>query len=413
LNVVFYQFGASRNTLGGRIKDFAKRKFVGGASITSSVLSGTLGRPLYSETGLFSNRHTSFDLAAISFNTPGAPRAYQVAERIKKMGKIVIAGGPHCSLVPQESLAYFDAVCVGPGDVQFSRMVEDAHRGMLQQVYYGQRGEWVLPQRRRHRGLSLIQLSRGCYQKCRLCVVPGLYGNGIDEKPMDLIEEELKQTSSLINIVDDNFPVQTKRGRDILSLLKKHGKRFICQTSVVSACNAESLTSLAQAGCILLGIGLESIRSSSREFLGKEPVEDPKKVLQRIHEAGIASYVNFVFGSDGETPDIFDQTLQFIDEVRPGIVSAHLLTPFPGTGIYDYFSKSDRLLFDESTYPEAWSFHDCRHVTFIPSDMTVEELRGVFSGFLRKLYSLRNTVRRAPKGMLGASLLSGLLKNAW
>lgn len=413
MEVAFYQFLTGKESIGGTLKGIIKRTFTGGASITGSTLAGALGRPIAGAYNPIPLKDGRFDISAISFNTPGAPRAYDAARFFKKLGKITIAGGPHCSLLPEESLKFFDAVCVGPGDEQFSRMVKDAGQEKLKRVYYGKRGDWVIPRREKTRGISLVQLSRGCRHRCRFCVVPKLFDDGIDEKPIELVKAEIKQTASLINFVDDNFPVNTRRGQDVLSLLKDSGKRFICQISPELVTEARNLSRLADAGCTMLGVGLESIRPESQVFVGKIPLKDPKGIVNRIHDAGIASYVNLVFGSDGETSGIFEQTLKFIDDVRPTIVSSHLLTPFPGTQIYDYFEQRKRLLFNPAEDPRAWAFFDCRHTTIIPDPMTPEQLSEGFYGFTRELYSLRNTFRRARKGSLSATLLSSLLKNAW
>ena len=413
MEVAFYQFLAGQESIGGTLKGIIKRTFTGGESVTGLTLAGSLGRPMAGAYNPISLRDGPFDIAAISFNTSGAPRAYSAARYFKAMGKITIAGGPHCSLLPEESLEYFDAVCIGPGDKQFSRMVDDAGQGKLKRLYYGERGDWVSPRREKSHGISLIQLSRGCHHHCRFCVVPQLYGNGIDEKPIELVRAELKQAKSLVNLVDDNFPVNTKRGQDVLSLLKNLGKRFICQISPELVTGDENLRRLADAGCTILGVGIESIRPESQAFIGKLPLKEPEEIINRIHDAGIASYVNLVFGSDGETGEIFEQTLKLIDDVRPTIVSAHLLTPFPGTQIYDYFAQRKRLLFEPAEYPQAWAFFDCRHVTIVPDPMTNKQLKEGFSGFMKELYSLRNTFRRARKRSLGVSLLSSLLKNAW
>ena len=413
MEVAFYQFLVGDESIGGTLKGVIKRTFTGGASITGSTLAGSLDRPMAGAYDPISLKDGPFDIAAISFNTPGAPRAYLAAKFFKKLEKITIAGGPHCSLLPEESVEYFDAVCIGPGDRQFSRMIEDAGQGKLKRLYYGERGDWVIPRREKSHGISLVQLSRGCLHRCRFCVVPALYEDGIDEKPIELVKVELHRTASLVNLVDDNFPVNTERGQEVLSLLKDSGRHFICQISPELVTEAGNLSRLADAGCTILGVGIESIRPESQLFLGKPPVKNIKEIIGRIHDAGIASYVNLVFGSDGETGGIFEKTLKFVDDARPAIVSVHLLTPFPGTKIYDYFAQRKRLLFGPEEFPEAWALFDCRHTTIIPDPMTPEQLSEGFSGFMRELYSLRNTFRRARKGTLGVALLSSLLKNAW
>ncbi|NIP28490.1 MAG: radical SAM protein [Phycisphaerae bacterium] len=413
MEVAFYQFLTGRRTLGESLKNVFKRKVAGGASITGITLAAALGRPMRGEWNPVSLKHAPFDLAAISFNTPGAPRAYLAAKNLRNLGKIVIAGGPHPSVLPEEALNCFDAVCIGPGDVRFPRMVADAEQGKLKQVYYGGPGEWIIPQRKPRRGLSIMQLSRGCHRSCRLCVVPSLFPAGVDEKPMHLVKAELAQTPSSISIIDDNFPVNTRRSSEVLSLLRDFNKKFYCQVSAESASDINNLRNLADAGCTLVGVGIESINHRSRAFLGKQPIDDAKGIIQRIHDTGMGSYINLVFGSDGETCDIFEKTLRFIEEARPSVVSPHILTPLPGTRIFKNFMKRNRLLFGREAFPQAWADFDCRHVVIRPDPMTPDELNMGFSRFIKELFSLRNTIRRAPKESFGTALISSILKNAW
>jgi radical SAM superfamily enzyme YgiQ (UPF0313 family) len=358
-------------------------------------------------------KHAPFDLAAISFNTPGAPMAYSAAKHLKASGKTVLAGGPHPSALPNEALRYFDAVCIGPGDVQFPGMVADAEKGQRKPIYQGRPGDWVIPRRRQSGGLSIVQSSRGCWRSCRFCVVPSLFPGPIDEKPMELIEAELSTTSDSITIIDDNFPLNGDRGKRVLSLLRDLGKSFYCQVSAESTSDAKSLKILAEAGCTLVGVGIESISQKSRSFLGKPPITDLAGIIKRVHDAGMGSYINLVFGSDGETFDVFEKTLRFVEDVHPTVVSPHILTPFPGTEIYDYFETSNRLLFETKSSVDAWSLFDCRHIVIAPDPMTPEELGTGFSTFMKEVFSLRGTIRRARRGSFGAALLSSMLKNEW
>jgi len=413
LKIAFFQFLTSSRTPFETLRDFWKRKVVGGASITGATLASALGRPMHGAWGPESLDSVRFDMAAISFNTPGAPRAYREALRLKARGKIAIAGGPHPSVLSDEALKYFDSVCVGPGETQFPRMVADAEHGRLKRVYRGRPGDWTVPWRKMTRGLSLVQLSRGCQNGCPFCIVSTLFPGGIDEKPLDLVERELEHTTGSLSIIDDNFPSNTKRGQEILALLKDSGKKFICQVSPETALGRNFLQNLALAGCTLVGVGIESINTKSLAFLGKTPLKDPEEIVWRIHDAGMACYLNIIFGSDGETPAIFEQTLRFLEKVHPEVVSPHILTPLPGTRLRDALAAKGRLMFDRDALPEAWVLFDSKHVTFIPEPMTPAELADGFSIFSKELFSLSNTLKRSPKKHLGISLLSSMLKNAW
>jgi radical SAM superfamily enzyme YgiQ (UPF0313 family) len=412
-DVAFLQFLKSNYTPGDSLKDFCKRTVVGGASITGETLESALGRPMLNVWTNGVPAHAKFEIAAISFNTSGAPRAYREAQRLKAVGKIVIAGGVHPSALPNEALEYFDAICIGAGDAQFPRMVADAERGRLRRTYYGSPGDWVLPRRHRTPGLSMMQLSRGCSKSCSFCSVPAIFPGGIDEKPLELVARELEKTPSTLSIIDDSFPVDTPKGQQVIALLRDAGKRFLCQITPEAALDQKSLKDLARSGCILVGVGLESILPQSLAFLGKPLQKDPSEVVKRIQDAGMACYLNLIFGSDGETSDIFEETLQFLEQTRPAVVSPHILTPYPGTMLYTYLAQRDRLLLGKSAFPEAWASFDSKHVTFIPDPMTPDELREGFGMFVKEIFSIRKTLQRAPSKFLGTALLSSLLKNAW
>ena len=127
----------------------------------------------------------------------------------------------------------------------------------------------------------------------------------------------------------------------------------------------------------------------------------------------MACYLNLCFGSDGETSEIFDETLRFLDQTRPAVVSPHLLTPFPGTPLFDHLWRHGRILHAQEEFPEAWARFDTRHVTFLPNPMKPAELESGFAVFLRELFSLRRTLRRVRLRHLRMALLSSLLKNAY
>jgi len=413
VKVAFLQFLASRRSPMHLCKELCKRHIVGGASVTRETLAGALGRPLVNATGLSGRWRTDLDLAAISFNTPGSTRAYGAAKELRDCGKMVVAGGPHPSALPHEALRYFDAVCVGPGDCIFPTMVDDAEHGRLGRVYHGQREDWAMPRMGKWPRLALVQTSRGCPERCIFCSVATMTPGDVDEKPLERVMAELDRAPRLISIVDDNFLADPDRARRVMKLLRDAGKRFICQVTPEAASCPENIGDLARSGCMVLGIGIESVSADSREFLGKSPGWDPREVVERVQQANIACYVNLIFGSDGETPRIFDETIDFVEQARPAIVSPHILTPFPATRLHRYLAERGRLLFNHDAFPEAWALFDMRHVTFVPDPMAPQQLERGFAAFTRELFSLRSTIRRAQLRHLPMALLSSLLRNLY
>ena len=71
------------------------------------------------------------DLIAVSFFTPQANYAYNIAKQFKVKGKTVIGGGMHASLMPDEALEYFDSICIGEVEGVWNDILYDFQNGKL------------------------------------------------------------------------------------------------------------------------------------------------------------------------------------------------------------------------------------------------------------------------------------------
>ena len=100
---------------------------------------------------------------------------------------------------------------------------------------------------------------------------------------------------------------------------------------------------------------------------------------------------SFVFGLDGDTPETFSATLDWIVRNRIETVTSHILTPYPGTVLYDRMLAEGRLLTHDL------SLYNTAHVVFRPKGMTPEELYQGYLWMYRQIYSLRNILRRRPE----------------
>ncbi len=93
---------------------------------------------------------------------------------------------------------------------------------------------------------------------------------------------------------------------------------------------------------------------------------DYDECIRRLHGLGVMVNASIVFGMDGEDPSIFDRTLEWT--ITRGLESAtfHVLTPYPGTPLYQRMKRQGRILTDN------WNLYDTRHAVFRPSHMTAE-----------------------------------------
>ena len=142
-------------------------------------------------------------------------------------------------------------------------------------------------------------------------------------------------------------------------------------------------------------MGLES--PSAGALAGVEQRADIKtkwaacygSAVREIQSHGVTVNTCFILGLDGHTPGIFKEVLRFAEEANPFDVQVTLLTPFPGTALYERLAAEGRIL-----HPGAWNLCTLFDVNFRPTGMTPPELRAGIYWLSERLYSAEATRRR-------------------
>ena len=153
----------------------------------------------------------------------------------------------------------------------------------------------------------------------------------------------------------------------------------------------DTLLDLAeQSGCRGLLMGLESIspenlRQSRKRFNSPDKFG---RVVERLHEHGIALQGCFVFGLDHDEPDVFLKTAEFAVQAGIDLPRFAIVTPFPNTPLYKRLESEGRLL------TRNWELYDGQHAVFRPAQMTVAELQAGTEAAWRHAYSVRSIARR-------------------
>ena len=148
------------------------------------------------------------DLAAISVETYTARRAYQIAARFRERGVLVVLGGFHVTLQPDEAARQADAIVVGQAESVWERLLEDLARGRLQPRYAGSPGrEWTAPQPDRalyagkdYGRLRLVETSRGCVHQCEFCSISSFYERQFMARPVAEVVEDIRRCGSRLLI---------------------------------------------------------------------------------------------------------------------------------------------------------------------------------------------------------------------
>jgi radical SAM superfamily enzyme YgiQ (UPF0313 family) len=341
------------------------------------------------------------DLAGLSVTTPGAPRAYEMADRMRERGIRVVLGGVHPSALPQEALVHADAVVIGEAEPSWARLVEDFKAGNLQPIYasdaFADLGR--LPVARRDlldeskyivgRG---IQASRGCPYDCSFCSVSKFFGACYRWRPVESVIAELEtmKTPGMTFFVDDNIVGRLTHARKLFTAVKELGITWFGQASITVAKSLETLRIAAKSGCRGFFIGFESLSAENLKEIGKNVnlIEKFKDAIKRIHDHGISVIGAFIFGFDGDDKSIFDRTLDFAINSRIDLAQFTALTPFPGTRLYDRLESEGRI------FERDWSRYDVATTVFRPRNMTPEELDEGLDRVYRTFYSGWNILKR-------------------
>ncbi len=340
------------------------------------------------------------NLVGITALTISATRAYEIADEYRSRGITVVLGGNHPTALPKEAKKHADSVVIGEAEISWPKLLKDFEIGKLKPFYKSTKRipPEIIPEPRRdliNRKLYSdgLLIKRGCPNRCEFCTISSLYSKGL--RPLENVINEIKKIScKLIFIYDSNLTWHMKYNTLLFEELKKFNKKWLANGTLnILGNNDEFLQITKDIGLFNWFIGFESVSQKSLNAINKKhnKVEDYARVVKKIKEYGMTIVGSFIFGFDNDTPDIFDETLNMVQNLDIDMAEFHILTPFPGTVLYKRLKKENRILTEE------WNKYTYANVVFKPKNMTKEELyEGTFK-VVKKYYSLSNVFKRSIK----------------
>ena len=319
------------------------------------------------------------DLVAIFMSTPDAIRGYQLAQTYRAQGITVVLGGLHASFLPDEAAQYADAVLIGEAEGVWEQLLEDFACGELKPRY--QNAEPVdmadlkpFPHHRidldAYAGIGTVMVGRGCKFRCSYCTIPGFFKTN-RHRPVGHIIDEIK-ASGLDNIElhCDNLFADPDYALELFTALKPLGINWSGEATLNMAQNDEVLKAAADSGLWYLLAGVETSSQAALKNAGKGfiRIDRVKENVEKLHDYDIAVDSAMLFGFDEHDHTIFEETLDFVEEVKIDVAHAVIVTPFPGTAFFNRLDAEGRILTRD------WSQYDCEHVVFQPKQLNPQDL---------------------------------------
>ena len=367
-------------------------------------------------------REQKIDLVGIGAMTRMIAKAYRMADAVRAAGVLVVMGGPHVTEMADEALGrdggprHADAVALGEADETWPRIVEDAARGDLKDIYapVDTAGKELKPSLKKYpvipwnsidlRQFNLVpnfftrslqkvgegwgtfriipvESGRGCPYGCEFCTVTGFFGDSIRFRTNESVVNELlllkararKERGQIaVFFIDDNFAINLKRTKSLLRdiIAAKAQVNWVAQISANLLRDQELVDLISASGGKWIFIGMESIDPANLKDVNKgfNKPEEYAAVLQRLAQRNVYAITSFIFGMDNDTVGAAERTLEQVRSWPPGLPIFGLLTPLPGTPLLKRLEVAGRL-----TRPKHWQEFIPFAMAHTPLRMTIDE----------------------------------------
>lgn len=358
-------------------------------------------------------------LVGIGAMTRMIAKAYRVADAIRAAGVPVVMGGSHVTAQPDEALGrdggprHADAVAVGEADQTWPRIVADAERGELKELYssvdadgneckptladypkipwesldisHFNRIPGFLRHVMRHFGapwetfhIIPIESGRGCPYGCEFCTVTGFFGSSIRFRSNESVVDEMLRLKArskgsrgqiAVFFVDDNFGINIKRTKSLLRDIIAAGAQmsWVGQVSANLLKDEELVDLIADSGGRWVFIGMESLNTANLASVNKgfsKPGEYAD-ILAGLARRNVYAITSFIFGLDHDSSGVAERTLAQMRDWPPVLPVFGQITPFPATPLYERLKQQGRL-----TRPKHWLEFAPFQMAHTPSMMT-------------------------------------------
>ncbi|MFO0880388.1 MAG: DUF4070 domain-containing protein [Gemmataceae bacterium] len=331
---------------------------------------------------------------------------FEVADRFRALGKLVVIGGPMANLIPDECRVHCDILFEGEAEYTWPRFLREFSEGRHAK-HYVETEKIHLPDSpaprldvlKRKYAHGIVQCTRGCPFTCEFCDIIVMYGRKMRYKPTEQILAEVQAWHDLgvaqVFFADDNFVGNRANTKAMLRALAEWNKKqerplsFYTQASVDMARDEELLSLLREANFISVFLGIESPRKESLAETMKLQNEriDLVAAIHKIQSYNLFIWAGMIVGFDNDDVSIFEEQYQFLQKAQIPFVMLSVLLAVPKTPLYIRLKAEGRLFPLDTDFGERVHYVGTAGGTnFHPKMMTSEELKEGQAALYRRLY---------------------------
>ncbi len=346
------------------------------------------------------------EVVGITVHLTFSKRAYELARWYRERGVLVILGGLHVSACPDEVRPHCDILVKGEGVKIWPTILNDISKKDYKPYYESKFDKTfsaeappnrsILNKRAYLTPMSAIA-TRGCHNRCGFCFLAtrGLKMPYSTKGVQQIVEQIREGKSKYVVFTDNNLGSDIQYLQELCHALKPLNIIWSSAVSLDVSDHPEILYEMALSGCNGVFIGFESLADENIQNSNKKSplTADYSRRVQLFHSYGISVNASFVFGFDHDTTEVFQTTIDWVEENRIASATFHILTPYPGTPLFRQMETDGRILHRN------WEHYDTAHVVFEPTKMSTKELKDGYDEVYKKLFSLPSIWKRRPQGL--------------
>lgn len=374
-------------------------------------------------------------------NTYVSVRTLETAKRVDR-NILTVTGGQHFTATAQESLKEYpdiDVIVRGEGEQTFTDLIVNAQNRSafprIDGISFRHEGEIIHNKPRpliedlerlpypgyhlvedcvdkyhfaamagRDAPYVLIEGSRGCQHECTFCTQWRHWKRTWRTKSAERIADEIEfccrnYGSRFVWLTDDNLGSGT-RANDLAAEIIKRKMPDDLSWFVQARCddiirNESVLSKLRRSGLDWVLLGVENSEQSTLEGFKKGITpSEAKRSVELLKRNGILAHAMFIIGNRDDTAESISKLREFAEELDPDFVIFAILTPFPGTELFDEAKRSGWI------EDHNWSHYDMVHAIMPTRTLSRREVQEELYECYRSFYG---SWSRRIRGVLSSS----------